>query len=255
MEKEEYLEKLMEDISILEENQGEEMMSLEESSFTAWNKFYKRNANSHNTGVSYYTKGAILVLCMNLRILQETEGTKDFSQILPALLLEYHEKKSRGITKMEFFDTALAVTGLDLRKEFDAYLTKSRRIPIYDYLGILGIYKIEENESVDWGFQCREAQGSIRIQKIYSGRIDKKANLYLGDEILALDGIRISNLNQWNSFSSKKRPEEKVKILYSRKSAIRETEIQLGRIFLKKRLEILEDDNEGRKRLRKKFFN
>lgn len=255
MKKEEYLDKLMEDISILEENQGEEVMSLEEASFTAWNKFYKRNANSHNTGVSYYTKGAILVLCMNLRIIQETEGKKDFSHILRALLLEFHEKKSRGITKMEFFDTAFAVTGFDLRKEFDSYLTTARRIPVYDYLSILGIYKIEENEVVDWGFQCKESQGTLIIQKIFAGRIDKKANLYLGDEILALNGVRVSNLSQWNSFSSKKQLGEKVTILYSRKSTVRETKIQLGSIFLKKRLELLEDDAEDWETLQKIFFD
>nr|MCU0823540.1 M61 family peptidase [Leptospira sp.] len=42
----EYLKRLESDIFSLEESTGEDWMSLEESSLTAWTKYYKRNANS-----------------------------------------------------------------------------------------------------------------------------------------------------------------------------------------------------------------
>ncbi|MCC5815597.1 MAG: M61 family metallopeptidase, partial [Leptospira sp.] len=84
MSSEQYLEKIYEDILNLEDNLGDEIMSLEESSFTAWNKLYKRTSDSPNTSISYYTKGAVLVFCMNLRILEKSRGEKDFSGIMRA---------------------------------------------------------------------------------------------------------------------------------------------------------------------------
>jgi predicted metalloprotease with PDZ domain len=94
------------DINRLEDSAGEENMSLEDSSFTAWTKFYKQQSNSHNTGISYYIKGAVLVLCMNIYILKNTDCKFSFIDIMKSLYQKYYIKKNRGFTKEEFFTTA-----------------------------------------------------------------------------------------------------------------------------------------------------
>lgn len=251
---EQYLEKLSDDISILEENMGEEVMSLEESSLTAWNKLYKRTADSHNTSISYYTKGAILTLCMNLRILKESKGKKDFSSVMRELYQVYYLEKNRGFTKEEFFEIVHSVTGLDLFAEFDPFIIYPRRIPVYEYLDYLGIERIYENEIADPGFQCRESPGSITINKIFRKRISPFSFVYLGDEILGVNGKRITNLSDWKNLLGKAKPEETWELQISRKSELQTEEIILVSHFEKKQLVFQESPSPEVEELRKSFF-
>lgn len=246
LSEEEYLEKIYEDILILEDNLGEENMSLEESSLTAWNKFYKRTPNSHNTGISYYTKGAILVLCMQIRILLETNGKKDFTLVMRELYNRFYLNLGRGFSKQEFFDVAQDVTGLDLRPEFESYLFYPRRIPVYDYLAYLGVEKVEEQAVADLGFTCKESPSGLTIQKIYESKIDPHAGLYLGDEILGLDGQRIRTNVQLTELTKKMNPGKKVELAFSRKNKIRSTELVLGKMYAIRKLQFCcwEEGNE-----------
>ncbi|WCL47582.1 M61 family metallopeptidase [Leptospira sp. GIMC2001] len=250
----EYLNKLMEDITQLEDNSAEDYMSLEESSFTAWNKFYKRNANSNNTVVSYYTKGAILVLCMYIRILKETSGKKTFTDIMKELYSEFFESKKRGFTKIEFFDIAKKVTGLDLRTEFDAYITQPRRIPVYDYLHYIGVYKLEEKESIDLGFSFRENGIGLIVNKLFESKMDPQLDIYIGDEILAINNIRFRTVGSLNSYLDSLNNREPIQILLSRKNRIKEVLCNPILSFKVKKLVLGTEINQEQLVLRESFF-
>lgn len=241
---EEYLAKIYEDINLLEDNIGENFMSLEDSSFTAWNKFYKRTNNSNNTAISYYTKGGILVLCMQIRILVDTNGSKSFMDILKGLYSKYYLELKRGFTKEEFFAVAKETTGLNLLDEFNLYLTENIRIPVLDYLAILGIQSKQENPINDLGFTCRESGRSLLVNKIFLGRIDASAEVYLGDEIIAIDGIRISTISNLKSILEDKEAESIIEVLISRKSKIKQVSLKLNTAFKDRTLVFADEETK-----------
>ncbi|MCG9875064.1 MAG: PDZ domain-containing protein [Leptospiraceae bacterium] len=227
----EYLAKIYQDINLLEDNSGEEWMSLEESSFTAWTKYYKRTSDSHNTGISYYTKGGVLVLCMQIRILIETNGKKSFMDIMKKLYQVYYLEQQRGFTKQEFFQIASDVTGLNLLDEFNIYLTQNVRIPVLDYLAKLGISSKLENPINELGFTCRESNRGLFVNKIFQKRIDPLAEIYLADEILAIDDFRITSNSQMQSVLETKKENSNIKILLARKSKLKHINLKLGISF------------------------
>lgn len=187
----EYLAELMMDITRLEDSCGEESMSLDEASFTAWTKFYKQGPNSHNTGLSYYVKGAILVLCMNIYILKHTDCKRTFVDILKALYQKYYVKKNRGFTRKEFFETAEEATGLVLLDKFEKYLSDSIRIPVYDYLEDIGVRREKVSSKTSFGFDVKEKEGKLVIVKLFQHKNAGKTDINLNDELIAVDEIRV----------------------------------------------------------------
>ena len=223
-----YLSRVMADLQVLENSAGEEWMSLDESSVSAWTKFYKPHADSHNTGVSYYVKGAVLVICMDIFILAETKCQKRFMDIVRELYFRYFMNEGRGITRDEFFNTAREVTGVDLRAEFEKYLTKRIRIPVYDYLSRIGVERLQTDEVADFGFQIQMKNGSVNVSRIFKHRPAALADVNIGDELIAVNGQRIKDSNA-EFVKSRLNPGDEAALLLSRKGRIIERKVVLGR--------------------------
>ncbi len=216
---EDYLAELITDINRLEDSAGDENMSLEDSSFTTWTKFYKQHANSHNTGISYYVKGSILVLCMNIYILKNTDCKFSFIDILKALYQKYFVKKNRGFTKEEFFSTAEELTGLNLLDRFEKYISDIVRIPVFDFLEEVGIKKEEVSSKISFGFDTKERDGKVLITKIYQHKSSGKIDINLHDELIAINSLRASRETLESVKSSLENGDE-ILLLLSRKNKI-----------------------------------
>ncbi|MBP9884837.1 MAG: M61 family metallopeptidase [Leptospiraceae bacterium] len=216
---EEYLAEILSDINRLEDSAGDENMSLEDSSFTAWTKFYKQQANSHNTGISYYIKGSILVFCMNIYILKNTDCKFSFIDILKAVYHKFYVKKNRGFTKQEFFDTAEEVIGINLLDKFEKYISDTVRIPVFDFLEEIGVKKEELNSKISFGFETKERDGRFLITKIYQHKSAGKTDINLQDELIAINGQRASR-DILDSIKASLETGEEVTLLLSRKNRI-----------------------------------
>ncbi|MCP5502248.1 MAG: M61 family metallopeptidase [Leptospiraceae bacterium] len=250
---EDYLKEIYSDIERLE-NSGEDWMSLSESSFTAWNKFYKQQANSHNTGISYYVKGAILSLCMDIRIRKESRSQIDLSTVMKAIYKEYYLKYNRGFTRDEFFKTARSVTGINLQREFENYITKKIPIPVYNYLEYIGVGIKEEDKKLDLSFTLQDEKEKLLIQKTFLKKLDK-ADLYAGDELLAINGYRLRSASDLDKIKPILEAEEQKELylLLSRNDKIREVKIKT-QYKKTKNLCLLQELSLGSKRLQEAFF-
>ncbi len=89
-----YLELLTANIDRVYQNEGRLKQSLAESSFDAWIKFYKQDENSHNTMVSYYTKGALLAFVIDIKIRIATNNSKSLDD---AVKIIWKNFKNKGI--------------------------------------------------------------------------------------------------------------------------------------------------------------
>lgn len=250
---EDYLNKLQSDIFSLEDNEADFWMSLEESSFTAWTKYYKRNGNSHNITVSYYTKGGVLALCMNLFLLHESKEKKTIRHVFHKLNEVFVKGKQRGFTKQEFFETVKEVTGVDLKKKFNDYLEFPKPIPVDFYLDLIGIHRIQIDMVGETGFKTKDKNGNLFVQKILHKSDVESIDLMLDDEILAINGKRASN-SLLQKLEKNLRPGEKFHLILSRSGKVKETMVTAIGTYKTRKFVISEDCSVEKKELREYFL-
>ena len=89
MDTDTYLEMLGETMTRVYRGQGHFKQSLKDSSFNAWTKFYKQDENAQNAIVSYYTKGALFALLLDLKLREETLGKHNLDDLM-RLLWQQH---------------------------------------------------------------------------------------------------------------------------------------------------------------------
>ena len=135
LSRDEYLAKLAEAITTVENTPGNRVQSAAEASFDAWIKFYRPNENAANTTISYYGKGDLIGTWLDLSIAQATQGARRLDDVFRLLYATYYLKAGRGFTDAEFQDAVAAVAG----RRFNDFFQRSvyGTAPI-DWAAVLG---------------------------------------------------------------------------------------------------------------------
>jgi len=217
--KDEYLQDILKTISRLEDYEGEKYMSLEEASFTAWTKYYKQNPHSPNISISYYTKGAILALCMNIAILDKTNAKKELLDVLYYLYKNYFQNQNRGFSKQEFFEAIYQSTKVDLYEEFESYISQRIKIPVQEYLKKIGVNLNKSEKFTCLHFETRTENKKEIVSKIYSHHL-KDIDISLEDEILAINDCRVEKATM-SKLAITIPEHSEIKILLSRRGKIK----------------------------------
>ena len=204
-----YLELLAKQITRLQRCSGRFKQTLAESSFDAWTKFYKQGENAINSIVSYYNKGALFSLCLDLLIRQKSGGKFSLDNVMRELWIKYG-KTDIGLEEGEIERIAGEFSGFDLSDFFLRYLHQTEELPVKDLLEGVGIglryfpatdktdtggllKEQTENQKVVLvlGVQFVAENRDIRITTVYDNGAAQKAGLSAGDIIVAVDGVRI----------------------------------------------------------------
>ncbi|MEJ2528995.1 MAG: PDZ domain-containing protein [Gammaproteobacteria bacterium] len=207
-----YLELLGQTITRVVRGSGRLKQTVQESSFDAWIKFYKQDENAPNSIVSYYTKGALIALSLDLTIRRATSGAKSLDDLMRALGLRYG-KPDIGVGEADIETLAAEVTGLDLTEFFDQALRSTDDLPLGGILQqfALGYELRPAKNSKDRGGLRKEQQpprptpdlgvihkpdaaGALLTAVMDSGPA-REAGLSAGDILIALDGIRVTSEN------------------------------------------------------------
>jgi predicted metalloprotease with PDZ domain len=182
-----------------------------ESSFDAWIKYYRQDENAPNAVVSYYVKGSLVALCLDLLIRKETGGRKSLDHVMRALW-KRHGLKGIGVEENGIEKLAEEVTGLKLKRFFDHALRGTSDLPLEHLLASVGIdTEIRRAESsadkggkratkpekamaqrVDLGIRTTDNDGDLKITHVLDGGAAQKAGLAAGDTIVALDELRVT---------------------------------------------------------------
>ena len=112
-----YLRLLAQSITRVQQTKGRLKQSLAESSFTAWNKFYKQDENSPNAIVSYYQKGALAALCLDLAIRNKSSGRHTLDSVMQQHYRDWLDTR-QGIPEKQWQARCQAFTDLDLEDFF-----------------------------------------------------------------------------------------------------------------------------------------
>jgi predicted metalloprotease with PDZ domain len=205
-----YLELLARAITRVQRGSGRSKQTLEESSFDAWTKFYKADENAPNAIVSYYSKGSLVALALDLLIRRDSGGEKSLDDLMRALW-ERHGRADRGVGEGDIEALAQELTGLDLTGFFDQALRTTEELPLPELLEQVGIgYRLRAaRNSADkggvakgeeqpdgpgpvLGATVRDEKGDARIAVVFDGGAAQGAGLSAGDVVIAVDGLRVT---------------------------------------------------------------
>jgi predicted metalloprotease with PDZ domain len=229
--RDEYLERARANIANYESIPGHLFQSAAESSFDTWIQFFDRAPNAANTTISYYDKGAALGMLLDLKIRNETKNRKSLDDVMRTLYQQFYKGKKRGFTDTEFREVSENAAGGPLSEIFDVYAATVKDIDYPRYLAYAGLdidVQSRDLPGVSFGAITKDQGGSLAVSSVEWNSPAWRAGLSAQDEILALDGVRVTSRTLGETLDARK-PGDTVQVLLSRRSAIRELDVVLGK--------------------------
>jgi predicted metalloprotease with PDZ domain len=194
MTPERYLELVSEQISELAETPGRHLQSLEETSFDAWIKYYRPDEHSANSTVSYYLKGALVSLLLDLEMRRRTAGERSLDDVM-RLLWERYGLTESGVPGDAYRTAVEELTGGNWHDFFAQAVSGRGELDYAGPLASAGVaidWQADPKASPVWlGLRLRAEAGHTRIAAVLWGGPAWSSGLSAGDEILALDGFRV----------------------------------------------------------------
>ena len=211
-----YLRLLAQSITRVQQTKGRLKQSLAESSFTAWNKFYKQDENSPNAIVSYYQKGALAALCLDLAIRSKSSGRHTLDSVMQQHYRDWLYTR-QGIPEKQWQARCQAFTGLDLEDFFQTTLYTTADLPLAELLATIGIGLQWQAQprghggaflpepptetpapASDFGARFKQNSDHATLTHVFNGGSAENAALCPQDKIIAIDGYACTDLTaQW----------------------------------------------------------
>ncbi|NOZ37025.1 MAG: M61 family metallopeptidase [Gammaproteobacteria bacterium] len=204
-----YLELLGQTATRVWRGQGRFIQSVADSSFDAWTKFYKQDENAPNAIVSYYAKGALLALALDMQLRNLSDNQISLDDLMRLLWQEYG-KPGRGLAEGEIESLAAGLIGDDLSDFFQRYLYGREDLPLNELLAIIAIkFQLRPADSADdkggkaaanqneksvpaWlGARLSSNPAGARISHVFSHSPAMQAGLSAGDLIIAVNELKM----------------------------------------------------------------
>jgi predicted metalloprotease with PDZ domain len=201
-----YLELLGQTATRVWRGSGRHKQTVADSSFDAWTKFYKQDENAPNAIVSYYTKGALVALCLDLTIRTQTGGEASLDSVMHLLWRRYGAS-TEGVPESAVETVATEVAGADLSPFFDRALRSTDDLPLQDLLTTHGVEMhvraaagaLDKGggpasgplPAASLGARGKSADGGVRLTHVLDQGAAQSAGLSAGDLVVALDDLRV----------------------------------------------------------------
>jgi len=209
----EYLSAQARAMQNLQNTPGRLVQSAEESSFDAWVKYYRQDENSINSQVSYYDKGALLGLLLDLEIRKRSAGAKSLDDVMRYLYAEFF-KKDRNYGPADFQKAVELMAGGSLEEFFSKYVRGVQELDYSAALDAAGL-KLETTAATDakvyFGADVAEEEGRLIVRRVYAGSPAYEQGLNAGDQIVAMDNMRATK-DFFNARMAEKKPGELVNL-------------------------------------------
>lgn len=187
---------------------GRHHQSLEESSFDAWDKLYKPEPNSINSTISYYSKGAVVALLLDLTLRAESSSKYSLDDVMNELWTRYGESDS-GVAEGAFEALVEEVSGIPLGEFFDSTVRGKDELPLPDRLAEFGVvFSLRQASDRDdpggtkptgrletklgLGAEFTDREIGVLLTQVLEGGPAEGAGLVPGDHLLALDGKKFT---------------------------------------------------------------
>ncbi len=191
-----YLRLLNKTINQVMQAPGREVQSVAQASFDAWVKYYRQDENTPNATISYYTKGALVALCLDLTL--RAEGRTTLDDVMRAL---WTRCKGGPMTEADLAATLKELGGRAYTRELAAWVHGTRELPLQTLLQGAGVQVQEDTAARQQllGLRASDSGGMLTVKNVLRGGAAEQAGFAAGDEWLAIEvggeGWRITKLD------------------------------------------------------------
>lgn len=202
-----YLELLAQQITRHLRMPGRFRQSVSASSLDAWTKYYKQDENSPNAIVSYYVKGALIALCLDLLLRQRTRDRVSLDTLMQRLWQDFGQQ-GRGVTDEDIPRLAAELCGDDLVEFWQNALHGTNELPLAELLTERGLEwtlraaegagdnggkaATDNRVRASLGVKVQAGEGGAALLHVYGDGPAMRAGLSAGDVVIAVDGLRVN---------------------------------------------------------------
>jgi predicted metalloprotease with PDZ domain len=172
---------------------GQHVQSVAEASFDAWVKYYRADENTPNATVSYYTKGSLVALRLDLALRAGGKATLD--DVMRAL---WRDAPGGAVTEGLIVRTVARLGGKAIAADLRAWVHQRGELDVSVALARVGVEAEVEalNLATELGVRLSEGPVTgVQVKAVLAGGAGAAAGLSAGDEILAVDGWRVRRLD------------------------------------------------------------
>ncbi len=247
-----YLEWKSKDINRYFETPGRMMQSVAQSSFNAWIKLYKSDENTVNTTISYYLKGGLVGLLLDIHIVYNSAGKFTLDDVYRHLWEKYKRDRS-SYDEDRFADIIKEVTGVDCKDFFLKYVYGTEELPFEKYLEYIGInFEMEDISSNDLDGVTLEKN---TVKKILSNSSWVKSGLAPKDKIVAVNSYEVKDSKSLGDILSGLEEDSPLTLHIFRDGKLLVIKGVLHKIRKKYSLSVFHEASEEAVKLRDKLFN
>lgn len=229
-----YLTAAAQEIQKLQQTPGRRLQSIEESSFDAWVEYYRQDEQTINSAVSYYDKGAVVALLLDLEIRKRSNGARSLDDVMRALYNDFF-KQNRNYTPEDFQRTAERAAGASLEEFFRRYVRGREELDYDAALAWVGLRLDTTSDAAgrpapalaDLGATLEEKDGRLTVRNVPAGTAAYEQGLSAADQIIAVDGYR-ATLAFLNDRIADRRPGEQLTLTVFRNDELRTLPFKLG---------------------------
>jgi len=193
-----YLKMLGRAMNGVRQSPGQHVQSVAEASFDAWIKYYRTDENTPNSTVSYYTKGSLVALRLDLALRATGKATLD--DVMRTL---WREAPGGAVTEASILGVVTRLGGKAVAAELQRWVHERGALDVLPALARVGVEPEVEalNLATELGLRVSEGPVTgVQVKSVLSGGAGALAGVSAGDEIIAVDGWRVRKLDDAQSW-------------------------------------------------------
>lgn len=209
---------------------GRKRMSVKDSSLLAWVKLYMQSPDGANRFPSYYLKGGVIMLLLDLYVIEHTDGNRRLDDGMRGLWKRYLDNPDVGVTEAECIAIWEHSFGIQIRERLTQWLSEMHELPVAEALvpfGIELITEMKESEPVTLGEQTKIAEspvprfagwalgttnGRVVVKSIEDDGPADVAGIGIDDELVTINDVAVSSVEQAETLLAGPYPTDKVAV-------------------------------------------
>jgi predicted metalloprotease with PDZ domain len=191
-----YLRELSKQFQKHFDNPGRFAYSVAQSSYDTWLDGYVPGVPGRK--VSIYTEGCLLAFVMDAKIRKATNNKRGIEEVMKRLYYNFAQN-NKGYTEKDFIDQLKNICGYSFQDFFNDYVhgTTPYETILLEALDLIGLELIQTPSNsyseANLGVKTVNQSNHLIISAIYPGSPAEMAGLSLGDELIAVNKIKLNN--------------------------------------------------------------
>ena len=229
-----FLERQAHVIGLVHRTGGRLKQSTAESSFDTWTRFYKQDENSPNALVSYYSKGALVALALDLYIQHHSQQQHSLDDVMRLMWQRYgrdfYRGKPVGVAENAMPELIFEATGVDVSDLITRYAEGREDPPLAELFALhnIELKAVVKDATPTLNVRLKDSAAEVSIATVYEFGAAHQAGLSAGDVLIALDRLRIRSSQQLQQLLARYQAQDTVTLTVFRGDELRQYEVTLA---------------------------